>query len=195
MSEASSGVNHIGAGNKLVSISACELAQLADQVLKKGAKFRFHASGNSMHPLIKNGNAIQVSVCDFYLLKPGDIILARLRSGLVLVHRVIRVSETKDIRTLEIMGDNSLTSDGPVRADEYIGLVTAVERGGRMFDLRKSIVRYCGWLLGCVEAKRTRLAGARGGRKWLRRLLTIFMLLLRRLVLPAAYIGGHGVIA
>jgi hypothetical protein len=103
-------------------------------VLDAGYGARFVARGDSMHPAIRDGEAVQVERCQPGSLRVGDVVLARAPRGLT-AHRIIEIRPgTAQVVT---RGDNCLRSDQPLDFGEICARVIAVERKGariRLFD-------------------------------------------------------------
>jgi hypothetical protein len=95
-------------------VSAFE--SVARELLAAGLGVRFRASGDSMHPTIRNGDAVDLAPCDASALRCGDIVLARAARGLTL-HRIVRISD----RGIVMRGDNALRSDAPVAPEDILG--------------------------------------------------------------------------
>jgi len=109
------------------------------EVLAAGRAARFRAEGDSMHPVIRSGDYVQVVPCAPSELRRGDIILASTGRGLT-AHRIVRFSR----RGIITRGDNSLRSDPPVDPASVLGRVAEVEqitRDSRTLDGSVKIIR------------------------------------------------------
>jgi signal peptidase I len=94
-------------------------------VLDAGYVARFVARGDSMHPAIRDGEALHVQRCDPADLRVGEIVLARMERGLT-AHRIVRVRcDTAEIVT---RGDNCPIPDPPLDPGQIVGRVVRVER-------------------------------------------------------------------
>jgi len=106
-------------------------------VLDAGHEARFVARGDSMHPTIRDGEAVRIERCTS--VNVGDIVLARTVRGLT-AHRVIRVEG----RRITTRGDNAPRPDAPFDTNELIGRVKIIERkqpAPRLFDERLTLFR------------------------------------------------------
>ena len=111
-----------------LSLSGQALLDLTQTVLAKGARFRFYARGSSMYPFIKNGDLITISPLSDAPLRPGDIVaFARLETGKLVVHRVIR----RMGNFFSIKGDNAPGDGEIVPRAKILGRVNKVERNGK----------------------------------------------------------------
>ncbi|OLE53994.1 MAG: hypothetical protein AUG51_10245 [Acidobacteria bacterium 13_1_20CM_3_53_8] len=109
--------------------------ELSTELLAEGYGVRFRAGGNSMHPTIRDGEAVKVEPVSALEIRRGDIILYSAGRGLT-AHRVVRVDESNDgARVFHLRGDACASLDEPVAAEQTIGRVTEVERGGRIIAL------------------------------------------------------------
>ena len=125
--------------------------ELITELLQDGYKVSFSASGHSMYPTIMANETIMVEPIDPAKVKQGDIILYRTNGRLV-SHRVVGINilvdnyaeSSSDIssqpavrghhRFFILRGDASLTCDEPVKFDQILGKVVAVERNGCLVD-------------------------------------------------------------
>lgn len=159
-----------------------ELAGLAAEVLSRGGSFRFQATGTSMHPLIRSGDSVVICSPAEPLL-PGSVVLTRRQdSGIVMVHRLIRCSDSLHGRGFVTMGDNSRTLDLPVGREEIIGVVSAVVRDGKVLDTSGRLQKMGGRSLAWLGARRSGLLEAQGCGRWWRRAMTVMRLLLSRIL-------------
>jgi len=131
-------------------------SDVSAELLRRGARVRFRATGRSMQPTILEGEAITVEPVAPAAITRGDILLYRWERG-VIAHRVIRIERTNDGTVTQpsvlspqssfiLRGDASASSDTPIQAEQVIGKVIAVERAGRRIDLagrRAKLKRTC----------------------------------------------------
>jgi phage repressor protein C with HTH and peptisase S24 domain len=87
-------------------------------ILEAGHQARFTASGDSMHPTIRDGESVIVEPCDPASLRAGEVVLTRAPRGLT-AHRIVRI--TPDAITTR--GDNALRSDPPLPPAAVVGRV------------------------------------------------------------------------
>jgi signal peptidase I len=137
---------------------------IVSDLLGRGHSVRFRAKGGSMHPTIREGEAITVAPARPAAIRRGDVILYRVGGG-VIAHRVARVAQKPDgVLAFISRGDASQSGDEPVEQPAILGRVVAVERGGRTLNPASSgaralaiawaaAARLLGWL-------RARLPGA-----------------------------------
>ncbi len=116
-----------------MAISGIALAELMRAALDKGVPFRFRAKGWSMVPFIHDGDVITVAPLPDGLPCMGDVVaFVRPETGKVVVHRIV---ERRGDAWLT-KGDNSNgEGDGLFSRGNLLGMVTAVERGGRLVRL------------------------------------------------------------
>jgi len=113
---------------------------LAD-LLVSGKTVRFTAPGHSMHPVIRHGDVLLVAPLK-HLARIGDILLY-LACGRPVAHRLIAVESEGNDAVLLLKGDSAAFPDLPVRPDQMLGRVFAVERRGRRID------PYSSWTAAC----------------------------------------------
>jgi hypothetical protein len=104
------------------------------ELLARGCRVRFRADGWSMHPTIRPGESITVEPAQPAELQVGDIGLYRTKRG-VIAHRVIEIHRTETPVFLT-RGDAAKAADAPVNAGQILGRVVAVERHGRVIDVK-----------------------------------------------------------
>ncbi len=102
-------------------------------VLDAGHMARFVARGDSMHPAIRDGEAVYVERCKSPLLV-GDVVLARAARGLT-AHRIVRLQQRRGSVEIITRGDNCFRNDPPFTRGELVGRVVSVERNGRQMRL------------------------------------------------------------
>jgi hypothetical protein len=129
---------------------------VSTELLRQGQSVRFRAPGLSMHPAIKEGEAITVAPIVPFDIKRGDILLYIVERK-VIAHRVVRIEKKKSDTSNQsstqcpaqsstqsskpsshlflLRGDASPICDDPVEAQQILGKVVSVERHGRNIDL------------------------------------------------------------
>jgi signal peptidase I len=96
-------------------------------VLATGARARFTASGDSMHPFIRSGESLLVERVDPRALRRGDVVLARLERGLT-AHRIVRIErEGSDVVRIVTRGDNCPENDAPFATDQLVGRIVGTK--------------------------------------------------------------------
>jgi hypothetical protein len=126
------------------------LPALITDCLKNGRAVRFRAPGRSMHPTIRENEALVVAPAAPAWLALGDIVLSRCGEKIT-AHRLVWIdAETAAPGAPEgrpvfiLRGDACRTCDPPVAAHQILGKVVAVERRGCMvnpYGLRTELVR------------------------------------------------------
>jgi signal peptidase I len=94
-----------------------------------------------MHPTIMDGETIVAEPVDALAVKRGEIVLYRTTRGLI-AHRVIAIRKKGASRLFTLRGDAARTSCEMVEAEQVMGRVIRVERGGREIDLRGKGARF-----------------------------------------------------
>jgi signal peptidase I len=106
---------------------------MSTELLQGGQTIRFCAHGMSMRPTIQHGDFVTVEPIEASEVRRGDILLYR-DGNHVIAHRVVGLSASK--RFL-LCGDGIETPDPPVRPDQVLGRVVALERGGHLLRLHR----------------------------------------------------------
>lgn len=109
------------------SISGAALAELLQDVLRKGLPFTFRARGFSMSPFIKDGDDLTLFALNGISPGPGDVVaFIHKGTGVPFIHRVVGKKEN----TYLLKGDNAPETDGLISASDILGCVRMVERSG-----------------------------------------------------------------
>jgi len=109
--------------------------ELTAELLERGTCVRFQAAGHSMYPAIKDGEMIKVEPVEPSHIKKGDIVLYRMKKG-VIAHRVVHIERRNGGSPFFVIrGDTLETCDGIVEPRQVIGRVISVERNGRDYKL------------------------------------------------------------
>ena len=109
------------------SISGAALAELLQDVLRKGVPFTFRAKGSSMSPFIKDGDDLTLFPLNGISPGLGDVVaFIHKRNGMPFIHRVVG----KKGNTYLLKGDNATETDGLISESDILGCVRMVERRG-----------------------------------------------------------------
>jgi signal peptidase I len=103
-------------------------------LLNQGCCVRFRPGGQSMHPAIKDGEAVLVEPVKPAEVHKGDVILYRFERG-VIAHRVKRIKRSDSGTFFITQGDSSFTEDAPVPQADLLGRVVSVERDGKLIAI------------------------------------------------------------
>lgn len=109
-----------------LTIPRGSLAGLLGEVLRKGAEFRFRASGTSMWPIIKDGDKLTIAPLSPDETRNGQVVaIVKDSTDHVYVHRIVDVQRDGVVTK----GDNQQTYDPKADFDEIVGRVVQVHRG------------------------------------------------------------------
>lgn len=94
-----------------------------EQLLKDGSAIRLKPQGYSMYPLFHPGrDEAVIEAYPIHLLRRGDIILYRREQGILVLHRICRITSDG----FYLVGDNQTEIEGPLRPDQIRGKMTGV---------------------------------------------------------------------
>ena len=111
-----------------IFFSGSDMAGLLRAVQKKGAAFRFKATGISMKPSILDGDVLLVSPLPGISPYRGEVVaFCHPQTNRLILHRVVRVKG----ESYFIRGDNLRRVDH-VERENILGVVTKIERRGKM---------------------------------------------------------------
>ena len=127
-----------------LTVDAAEFEALAAEILLAGSALRFRARGISMAPFIHDGDIVDVQPIRPARVRTGDIVLATVWDGRVVVHRVIGRGEHRGSPNFLLQGDALARPDGYTTPDGVLGRVRLVERGTRRIVLNRGVGRWAG---------------------------------------------------
>jgi hypothetical protein len=119
-----------------------ELIPILRAALERGQTVRMPVNGHSMFPFIRDGDVVEIA-----LVPPtptqGSVVLARLPGERYPLHRLVAQCGTAWV----LRGDNCGAPDGLVPRENLVGVVTRVERNGRVVRLTLGRAgQWIGWL-------------------------------------------------
>jgi signal peptidase I len=118
-----------------IECDSAEFDALAQAILDEGLTLRFRAKGMSMHPFVRTGDLLYVRAVAPDRVHIGELVLFRIASSRVAVHRVLRRTKLGEKLAFVIKGDRVEQPDGIVPAEKVLGQVIARERNGVKIDL------------------------------------------------------------
>ena len=114
----------------------------------KKLKYIGESTGNSMVPLINEGDQLYIVKITPKSLRLGDLVIFYFHKRLI-CHRVLRKKKT----TIITKGDNNWFIDSPLTYKKIVGKLILVKNNRYVLDLlsKKSIILqlyllYCGWI-------------------------------------------------
>ena len=125
--------------------------ELLIQSLQQGARPFLTVTSNSMSPLIRQGDEIQVVLVSHDELDAGDIIVVGDADGF-LAHRYWSTYSGDGVSYLVLRGDRITNFDPPYPTSQLIGRVNARRRNKRTLDLSHGIGRRLNLILKNVAA-------------------------------------------
>jgi len=109
---------------------------IINETLQRTGTVRFRVVSNSMLPLIKNGDWIEVvMIHEISSLKIGDIILFRRPSDFLL-HRVVKMSED----LIWTKGDRNRTIDAPINRSDVLAKLTKIQKNNTWIDMETTLM-------------------------------------------------------
>jgi hypothetical protein len=138
-------------------IPSADFYSLSLEILEEGAALRFRAHGRSMFPFIRDGDILEVQKAGPDRIFPGCIALYRTDGGSLLAHRVIGREAGVNSRWVT-RGDARFVPDPPLEESQLLGIVSSVERNGRILRMDKGFRRLAGrfWLRSFVFRRMAR---------------------------------------
>lgn len=102
------------------------------EVVSEGPSWRAKSRGESMYPLIKNGDILLIQPAKADEIQPGDIVIYRIPSGSFIAHRFIKRNVSGSLLT---NGDSMRHYDKLVDEEQVFGKVIQIERHSKTLKL------------------------------------------------------------
>lgn len=125
----------------MVPPDIANLLDISEEILGKGSKIRFIATGTSMGPFIKHGDIIEIEPIEPASVRVGDVIFFSRPGGHAVVHRVIKKDKGENGITFLTKGDALRGFDNTVASEQVLGKVTKVARNGTEIELENFRMR------------------------------------------------------
>ena len=110
-----------------------------EQLLVDGKTIKIKPQGYSMYPLFVPGrDEACIERTDFSSLKRGDVILYRRDKSILVLHRIWKITNN----SFYMVGDNQTEIEGPLRADQVRGKLTAFVHNGKFVNVKNPIYRF-----------------------------------------------------
>ena len=142
--------------NRASPLSEPVLEAVIDYWAQTGRESEVSVRGNSMWPLVRDGDVARVAH-GTGALKRGDIV-AYQRNGELIVHRLIGIARGAVEPLYLIKGDNASARDPSVRASVVLGRVVAVLSAGKWRRLDTNLIQAIGWIVAILAIGRLRLS-------------------------------------
>ncbi|MBE6727212.1 MAG: hypothetical protein E7562_01025 [Ruminococcaceae bacterium] len=104
-----------------------------EQILAEHGEIMTSSAGISMYPMLRNRRDMVVIVKLYRKLKRHDVPLYRLKSGKLVLHRILKVKENGYV----IRGDNLYEKEF-VTDDMIVGVLKGFHREGKYYDCETS---------------------------------------------------------
>lgn len=131
--------------------------ELAGEVVRKFGRVRIRVTGTSMIPAVWPGDVVVVERREVAGMGRGEIAVALREEGLV-AHRVVSAGDSTDekcdgaAKNLITRGDALLRPDAPLREEELLGAVIAIERGHGTIEPQREL-GFAGQLLAALAQR------------------------------------------
>ena len=160
------------ASDGCVRCGGADFEELAVYLLQAGHALRFRARGTSMHPLVRDGDVLDVWPVGQSATGVGDVVLYRSPHKGIVVHRVVNIRRQEEKTILLVKGDSAARADPQVEESQVLGRVESIHRRGRTIFPRGWVSRH----LAPLHARLYRL------RRWAYRLLKQAYMGLRKVI-------------
>lgn len=111
---------------------------LATKLIDSSINLKVSVIGESMSPVLRKGDAVYLEPVDSKDLSIGDIVLCKTGERMM-AHRLVEICYKGSETIFVTKGDTFSSVDFPINGRDIIGRVYAVEKWGRVFNLKKGI--------------------------------------------------------
>ncbi|MBT2758394.1 signal peptidase I [Mesobacillus foraminis] len=105
--------------------------ELFKSTIQKEGYIILPSMGNSMYPLIRQGNLCRFVSCEPEELKKGDVVLYYSEMGQIIAHRFIEMKSTNYMSYYYLKGDTNLGFDAPIKEHQIVGKLVSIQKGDR----------------------------------------------------------------
>lgn len=110
-----------------------------EQLLREGNIIRIKPQGYRMYPLfIPERDEALIQQTDYTDCHRNDVVLYRRDQGILVLHRICRIT----FDGFYMVGDNQYEVEGPLRQDQIIGKLIAINRNSREFTVRNPFYKF-----------------------------------------------------
>ena len=117
------------------------LFDIATSLLAENHSLSYKLRGNSMFPVLREGDVAEVIACEADYLKKGDIVVFKTESGLV-AHRIIKIQKQNNALKFITRGDNSRQNDSPFGKEQLLGKIQFFFRNGQKHQINRLTTFY-----------------------------------------------------
>lgn len=110
------------------TLTTDKLTSLIQKSIEKSGWIAIPSEGDSMVPLIQNGNLCRFEKVEPSILKKGDIVLYQSQTGPLVAHRFYLTKEEDGEILYIFKGDANLGTDEPVEAQRIIGRLVTIQK-------------------------------------------------------------------
>lgn len=105
--------------------------ELFKSTIQKDGYIILPSMGNSMYPLIQQGNLCRFVSCRLGELKKGEVVLYYSKTGQIIAHRFVEMKSMNDMNYYYLKGDTNLGFDAPIKEHQIIGKLVSIQKGDR----------------------------------------------------------------
>ena len=132
------------------------IVDLLHQSMDDGKSPSLVVVSDSMAPLIRSGDQVQIAPITHEALVAGDVVVVS-GSQELLTHRFWGLLAAENELKLITKGDRPQHFDRPRNIDTLVGLVISRKRNRRLLNIRNGIGRWLSWLLSRLGTLEIRL--------------------------------------
>ena len=126
---------------EVLTLSDRGLQELLEElIIKRQGMILLPVKGRSMWPFIREGDLVKIKPAKAHPIRIGDIAVCR-KDSKIIIHRVMWKQKLNGEWRFLTKGDASLGFDKETGGADILGIVTAIERSGRILDTGKSFFR------------------------------------------------------
>ena len=121
----------VDSSTRALTLGARDFGEIARDLAARDCAFWIRATGSSMYPAIPSGAAVRLAPVHGASITAGDVVLADLGGGKIVLHRV------KHVRAgvVRLQGDANVRMDRPVMLSDVVAKADVVRLQGRVMPV------------------------------------------------------------
>ncbi|MFA8450677.1 MAG: hypothetical protein ACEPOW_08285 [Bacteroidales bacterium] len=108
--------------------------KIAINLLKKGVEVDLKLTGHCMRPIMQENDTIHIIPIPFKSLNYGDIAVFFIEDNRIKTHRFIRFKRINGKLCIITKSDRRKSYDPPIPISQFLGIVSCVKRGNKIYD-------------------------------------------------------------
>lgn len=121
--------------------------RLLKTLIKKDGWLELPSNGNSMYPLIQQGNLCRFVPYESSILKKGDVILYYSHSDQLIAHRFVSIKKINHQVLFQLKGDTNLGFDQLIEEERILGKLVNIKKSYKTVNPEHRMARLWGKII------------------------------------------------